>query len=68
MADALVDGTGAGSIRWHLALAACCRHIIIFPAARAGEPEESMRRLLTGGVGLIMLAALWLLLRRFVRR
>lgn len=44
--------------------------VMIFEAffQRAGEPEESMRRLLTGGVGLIMLAALWLLLRRFVRR
>ena len=92
MADAVVDGAGAGSIRWHLALATCCCRITIFPLPapvpnfsetqapafvvmifeaffqRAGAPEESMRRLLTGGVGLIMLAALWLLLRRFVRR
>lgn len=44
--------------------------VMIFEAffQRAGEPEESMRRLFSGGVALAMLSMLWLLLRRFVRR
>ena len=35
---------------------------------RSGQPEDGMRRLLGGGVVLVMLATLWFTLRRFIRR
>lgn len=44
--------------------------VVIFEAffQRSGQPEDGMRRLLGGGVGLVMLATLWFTLRRFIRR